>query len=219
MSVMPKTAVPVKSLTMSWFQLNLRQATVKELCRKIVQLDDFTSGYDEEFAARGYLSPAQFRCMKFKRMYCCFAMMFDNMEFAPNTALAIQPLCDIDISVDMADYADSYGEPLERAQTIREAYVEDVAAIKMAVVEDMQRVKDFLAENFKTSLGENGFSEDVAKAIREEIQVEKKRLYGLIAKAEQADSATLVLENLAGCLNAGGEDEAAPSPKKAKKDF
>jgi hypothetical protein len=122
-------------MTTSWADLNLRKATVDELCRKIAQLDEFSSDYAAAFAARGELSPAQFRYMQFKRMYCCFGKMFNNMKFAPNTKLAVEPLCDIELHIPLADYADSYGEPLERLQTIREAYVEDVAAIKAEVAE------------------------------------------------------------------------------------
>ena len=206
----------VDALNMSWFTLNLRQSTVKQLCSRIVRLDNFIAGYAGQFEARGEVSPAQFRYLKFKNLFSSFGAMFADMEFAPKTKIAIQHFSSFDHTISIFDYNDEYGEPLDCAHNVREAYVDDIAAIKTAVAADMQAVKGFLNETFgfKTPVGDNGLSQCDANAKCDEIHEEKKHLYSLINQAEKAYSATLILENLTACLNTGGDDFVPPLAKK-----
>ena len=208
--------MPVDALNLSWYTLNLRQSTVKQLCSRIVQLDNFIAAYDGQFEARGEVSPAQFRYLKFNNIRSSFGAMFVDMEFAPKTRIVIQHIGSFDRNISIFNYNDEYGEPLDHAHKIRDAYVDDIAAIKTTVAADMREVKAFLNETFgfKTPVGDNGLSELDANAKCDEIHEEKKHLYGLINQAEKAYSATLILENLTACLNTGGDEYVAPLAKK-----
>ena len=200
--------MPVDALNLSWYTLNLRQSTVKQLCSRIVRLDNFIAAYDRQFEARGDVSPAQFRYLKFNNILSSFGAVFADMEFAPKTKIAIQHIGSFDRNISIFNYNDEYGEPLDHAHRIRDAYVDDIAAIKTTVAADMREVKAFLNETFgfKTPVGDNGLSEIDANSRCDEIHEEKKHLYSLINQAEKAYSATLVLENLTACLNIGGDD-------------
>ena len=109
--------------------------TISTLANQLIAVDQFIASYAEKYSTRSIYNAKEFRLEKLRQLCCIMDIHRAPMDRAEHTTKTIATMrawvLPYPVGIE-SEYKDEYGEPVDQANTLREAIVKDISFLLVA---------------------------------------------------------------------------------------